>query len=213
MSDASKQTAAVSVANAEQLLARFERERAELVERKAALADKRRSVAFDAHAGDGSASRLLDGLHQQAVELESRIAGLDDAIAEASRRVERARENEAREQDRERAMMLRQALASFTEAGKGCDAALALLISASTDLRNSITIMNRLGCTHPSHTQLDALGAIALRTALTDTAWVRYFERVSPVERKTFAGLVAAWSAQVERKIAALEQTNETEAA
>jgi len=74
----------------------------------------------------------------------------------------------------------------------GADAALELLINASTDPRNSITVMNKLGCTHPSHAQLDALGSIALRTALTDTAWVRYFERVSPVERKTFGGLVAA---------------------
>jgi len=47
-----------TVANAEAMLARFERERADLVERKAALAEKRRAVAFDAHAGDGSASKL-----------------------------------------------------------------------------------------------------------------------------------------------------------
>jgi hypothetical protein len=212
---ANKQTA-VTVANAEQLLARFEKERADLMERKAALADKRRNAAYDAHAGDGSASKLLDGLHREAVELESRIAGLDDAIAEARRRLEQAREAAAREQDRERALLLRQALAAFIEAGKGCDAALDLLISASTDLRNGITVMNKLGCTHPSHAQLDALGSIALRTALTDTAWVRYFERVSPVERKTFAGLTATWAAMVERYIASRlgdDQTNKPEAA
>jgi hypothetical protein len=99
----------------------------------------------------------------------------------------------------------------------GGKAALELLVGASTDLRNGITVMNRLGCTHPSHQQLDALGSIALRTALTDTAWVRYFERVSPVERKTFAGLVAQWSAMVERHIASRlgdeQTTNTTEAA
>src|SRR5262249_24944894 len=216
MSKQQTTTSKQSVANAEQLLQRFERERDDLIERKAALADKRRNVAYDAHAGDGAASKLLDGVHQEAVELESRITSLDDAIAEARRRLEQAREAEARQQDRERALMLRQALASFIEAGKSCGAALELLVSASSGLRHGITGMNRLGCTHPRHAQLHAPGSIALRPALTDTAWVRYFERVSPVERKTFAGLVAAWAAQVERYIASRlgdDQTNKTEAA
>ena len=192
MSKQQTTTSKQSVANAEQLLQRFERERAELVERKAALADKRRNVAYDAHAGDGSASKLLDGVHQEGIELESRLASITDAINEAKRRLEAARADEAKAADREQALLLSQALASFIDAGKGCDAALELLVSASTDLRNSITVMNKLGCTHPSHAQLDALGSIALRTALCDTGWSRYFERVSPAERKTFGGLVAA---------------------
>jgi hypothetical protein len=199
-----------SVANAEAMLERFERERADLIERKAALAEKRRAVAFDAHAGDGSASKLLNGLHQQAVELESRIAGLDDALAEARRRLEQAREAQARQHDREQALLLRAALATFIEAGKGCDAALELFVSASQDMRNALTTMNRLGASHPSHNQLDSLGAIALRTALTDSSWSRYFERVSVVERKSFTSLVAAWAAQVERGIRERLQTNET---
>jgi hypothetical protein len=192
----------VSVANAEQLLERFERERADLIERKTALADKRRNAAYDAHAGDCSASKLLDGLHREAVELESRIAGLDDAVAEARRRLEQAHEAEARTAEREQVLLLRQALATFIEAGKGCDAALELFVSASQDMRNAMTAMNRLGASHPSHAQLDSLGALALRTALTASSWSRYFERVSPVERKSFAALVAAWAAQVERHIA-----------
>jgi hypothetical protein len=52
----STSTGKQAVANAEALLGRFLRERADLIERKAALADKRRTVAYDAHAGDGSAS-------------------------------------------------------------------------------------------------------------------------------------------------------------
>jgi hypothetical protein len=210
MSKPNKQTA-VSVANAEQLLRRFERERADLIERKAAVAEKRRAVAYDAHAGDGSASKLLDGVHREAIELDSRITGLDDAIAEARRRLEQAREHDARQQDRARALQLSEQLAQFIQAGKACDAALELLVSASQDMRNALTEMNKLGCTHPSHAQLDSLGALALRTALTQTAWVRYFERVSPVERKSFVSLVAVWAAQVERNIQQRvgDQTNE----
>src|SRR6516162_8532214 len=79
--------------------------RAELAADKA-QAEKRRAVAFDAHAGDGSASKLLDGLHREAAELESRIIGLDDAVAEARRRLEQAYEYEAREADRAKAVEL-----------------------------------------------------------------------------------------------------------
>jgi hypothetical protein len=77
-----------------------------------------------------------------------------------------------------------------------------VLVSASTEMRDALTQMNRLGCSHPSHAQLDSLGAIALRTALTNTAWSRYFERVGPMERKTFAALVAAWAKMVGQQIA-----------
>jgi hypothetical protein len=190
-----------TVAIAEQMLQRFERDRAELIARKAALATKRSAVAYDAHSGDVGAIKLLDGVAVEAVEIEAKIAGIDDAVAEARRRLEQARDEEARQRDREKVLALRQALARFVDAGKTLDGALEVLVSASTDMRDALTQMNRLGCSHPSHAQLDALGAIALRTALTNTAWSRYFERVGPMERKTFAALVATWSTMVERSI------------
>jgi len=70
------------VADAEQTLAAFEIERTDLLARQGALADKRRLAAFDAHSGDAQASKLLDGLHEEAIQFESRLARLDDAIAE-----------------------------------------------------------------------------------------------------------------------------------
>jgi hypothetical protein len=73
--------------------------------------------------------------------------------------------------------------------------------------------MNRLGLSHPSHAQLDSLGGLALRSALMMTPWSRHFERVGPLERKTFCGLTQAWTPMVERHIAELEQINEHEAA
>jgi hypothetical protein len=168
------------------------------------------------HSGDAQASKLLDGLHEESVRFESRMASISDAINEARRRLEQARQHEAREQDRARALQLREQLARFVAAGKSLDAALETLVLSSEDMRTALSQMNALGCSHPTHEQLSSLGALALRTALTNTGWSRYFERVSPSERKTFAGLVAAWSATVERHIAsrlADEQTNKTEAA
>jgi hypothetical protein len=190
-----------TVAIAEQMLQRFERDRSELVERRAALAEKRRALAFDAHAGDAAAVKQLDNLNREDGELKTKIASVDDAVAEARRRLDQARDAEARATEREKVKALRSALARFVDAGKGCDSALEVLVASSTAMRDALTQINRLGCSHPSHAQLDSLGAIALRTALTATAWTRYFERVGPTERKTFAGLVATWATMVERHI------------
>jgi hypothetical protein len=199
MSETIQQT---SVSDAQAVISNLEAKRDALVERGRQLDQVRASYAFAAHArNDETARRKLDQVHRETAEHGSELASIDAALVTARQRLEAARADEAKQQDREKALLLRQALASFIAAGKGCDAALELLINASTDMRNSLTVMNKLGCTHPSHAQLDALGSIALRTALTDTAWVRYFERVSPVERKTFAGLTAAWAAMVERHV------------
>jgi hypothetical protein len=190
-----------TVAIAEQMLQRFERDRAELIQQRDQHAAKRREISFTAHSGDSQATELLDGLHDESVKFESRLAAVNDAVAEARRRLEQARDHEAKQQDRDKALALKQALARFVAAGKELDAALEVLITSSTDMRDALTQMNRLGCSHPSHAQLDSLGSLALRTALTNTAWVRYFERVAPGERKTFAALVATWSTMVERSI------------
>jgi hypothetical protein len=75
----------LSLAKSEAPLARFERERDELAARKAALADRRRDAAYTAHIGDSAAAKVLDAVHREAVELESKIASLSDAVAEAQK--------------------------------------------------------------------------------------------------------------------------------
>jgi hypothetical protein len=201
----------VTVEQAQATLAGFEKQREALIARHEQDAAARRDVAFAAHAGDPAASELLSSLHEEAVRYESRLTSITDACNEARRRLQQAHEAEAHERDRAQALQLREQLAAFVAAGKTLDGALEVLIIASQDMRKALTQMNRLGCSHPSHLQLDSLGALALRAALTQTGWSRYFEITAPRERKTFTGLVAAWSAQVERHIASRldEQTDE----
>jgi hypothetical protein len=191
-----------SVASAEQMLQRFERERMELIERKAALADKRRNVAYDAHAGDGSASKLLDGVHREAVELEARIAGLDDAIAEAKHRLEAAQQDEARAVDRAKAVELRAALKRFVEHGAGVDAALEVLIESCNGMERALVEMHRCGSTFPSDAQLQSLGGRVLLAGLSKTPFRRNFETVPPLERnRSMARITQQWSDTVERSI------------
>ena len=204
-----------TVANAEAMLARFERERGDLIERRAALAEKRRTVAFDAHAGDGSASKLLDGLHREAAELESRIIGLDDAVAEARRRLEQAHEYEAREADRAKAVELRAALKQFVEHGAGVDAALEVLIESCNGMERALVEIHRCGSAFPSDAQLLSLGSRVLIAALSKTTFRREFPAVPPLERnRTMSAIVQQWSDTVERNIQQrLEQPETIEAA
>jgi hypothetical protein len=211
MSKPNKQTT-VSVTNAEQLFARFERERADLIERKAALAEKRRSVAYDAHAGDGAASRVLDGMHAEAVRYDSRLAGLDDAIAEAKRRLEAARADEAKAADRAKAVELRAALQRFIQHAAGVDSALEVLVASCNGMADALTAMHYAGSQFPSDAQLQSLGGRVLLGALSKTPFRRSFETLPPLERdRSMARIAQQWSDTVERSIAQRlgDQTNE----
>jgi hypothetical protein len=212
MTKTKQQTDVVTAAAA--TLAGFERQRNALLDKQTKLADRRREVAFDAHNGDVGSGRLLDGIGKEAFELQARLDSLTDAIAEAQRRLHQARQRAERAAERANAKALEQTLDRFKQAGAALDKALEVLVWGGNEMRNAITQMNQLGCSHPSYAQLESLGALALRTALTQTGWARYFERVSPVEAKTFAGLVESWSTTVERQIEAkLDERTTTEAA
>jgi hypothetical protein len=212
MSKPTKQTDNAITA-AEATVAGFEKQRLALLDKQAKLVDRRRAVAFDAANGDTASGKLIDGLAREAAELHMRVDAIDDAIAEAQRRLHQARQHAARAEELAKAKALRQTLGKFVAAGKALDGALQVLVIAGNEMRDAISEMNQLGCSHPSHAQLESLGALALRTALTQTYWVRYFERISPVEAKTFAGLVASWSTTVERVIETKLGEQTTEAA
>jgi hypothetical protein len=211
--DTASAPSVVSVAEAEATLAGFQRQKDELLARKAALADRKRNVAYDAAAGDGTASRLLDGMHQEAVELESRIGSIDDALAEAMRRVEAAKRAEARAADRAKAVELRAALKRFGEHAAGVDAALEVLVSSCNGLQESLTEMHRCGSGgFPSDAQLTSLGSRVLLAALGNTPFRRAFEMLPPDQRsRTMSMVVQQWSDAVERSIQQRlgDQTNE----
>jgi chromosome segregation ATPase len=193
---------AATTAFAEGVVSELQQKHADCVKRGDALLDERKSIALSAHTGNTESRKRLDDINVAIATHDSELQSLNAALSEAAARLAAARQVEAREADREQAKQLRQQLAGFTAAAKALDGALEIIVAASNDMREHISEMNRLGQSHPSHSQLDSLGALALRTALTQTGWQRYFERVAPNERKSFAGLAAVWAATVERSIA-----------
>ena len=222
MSSKTNATKQPSVAEAEATLQRFEAERNDVVERKTALADKRREIAFDALSGDKSASKLLDGLHREAVELESRVLSVGDAIAEATRRLEQARQREQKEANKQRALQVRQVLGELVEGLGLCGKALDLFVVGANKTDAALDSLHRLGCAYPSRDQVRVYGVLAIHTAFMHSAlWAREVGRhLAPNERKSFGGLAAQWHDMVERNVAPFlddadaEQTKtETEAA
>jgi hypothetical protein len=195
----------ITVTEAEATLSRFEAERLGVVERKTALADKRRQIAFDALSGDKSASKLLDGLHREAVELESRVVSVNDAIAEAQRRLEQARQREQKEANKQRALQVRQVLAELVEGLGLCGKALDLFVGGANKADAALEALHRLGCAYPSRDQVRVYGALAIHTALMQSAlWAREVGRhLAPNERKTFDELKVQWHDMVERNAVA----------
>ena len=68
------------------------------------------------------------------------------------------------------------------------------------------------GITHPSYEQIDALGYRAVLTMLANTPWAKRFERLGPLDRKSFGALTAGWALMIENAINAKLGERETAA-
>jgi hypothetical protein len=185
-----KQTNAVD--SAEATLLGFQKQRDVLVDKQAVLAERRRVAAFEAHLkGD---TKLLDDLAEEAVRLDHRIAGLDDAIKEAERRVAQAQDRAARETDRAKAQALRGELRHFEECAAKLDVAFATIAEVGHEFHDVASRMHSLGAPVPSGQQVDSLGYRSLLTVIAASPWARHFDHVAPNERRTFSQLVAILS-------------------
>lgn len=181
-------------------------------DRAAELVAARKSSAYAARVLlDVEQSKILDGIIDESSKHALEGNALLDALDEAKRRLEQARQDEAHKADKQAAQALRRVLAEFVAQGEQLDAALATIAETGVEIRETLSRMHGLGSGFPSHQQLDVLGSLCLRTALQKTPWDRHFERLAPNQRRSFGDLVRQWSATVEHQISARlgEQTNE----
>jgi len=191
------------VKTAERTLADLQTKRGVLVAHGVELEELRRPIAYSAHTGDGKARKKLDELNAEAVRFDSELKSLDVAIAEANTRLQAARREADIAADQQQARDLRNALGTFIEHGRALDAAMTALVAECSRLKDTLTKLQRLGAGVPTHDQVDALGHLALLTALGQTLWRRRFEPLAPNQRRTFSLLFDGWAVTVERDIAA----------
>jgi hypothetical protein len=185
----------------EKTLAVLEREREKYLARQAEHADKRKALAYDAHVGDAGASKLLDRLQREAVEIEIQISNIDAARAEGQNRLLVAKAREQQERDAVKAAELRKVLARFTASGREVENALTALVRSSKEMRTALNKLHAGGVANPRHEVVDALGFRALSTRLRETIWGNNFRPLGFDERRDFAGLIASWSAAIEGAI------------
>jgi hypothetical protein len=185
----------------EATLALLEHERDKFLERQAQHADKRKALAYDAHAGDAEASNLLDQLQREAVEIETQIDSINDAIAEGQRRLVLARAREQQAQNAIKAEAQLKVLERFTAAGHELEDALMKLVRSSRELRSALDDLHAGGIHNPRREVVDGLGYRALATQLRLTIWANHFRPLGHDDRRNFNDLIASWSTASEHAI------------
>jgi chromosome segregation ATPase len=206
-----------TVAALESVIARLEKQRADLEQRGKTLADVRASLAYSALAdGNDQARAKLDKLNLEAATHSSEIAAVQAAIKTAGQRLANARDHEAKAADRDQAKELRVVLDQFVQTATHLDQALADVATLGHNLHQIQARMRELGSPVPNAAQLDSLGYRCLLTACASTPWFRHFETLAPSERRSFSALIDIWRATNEKHLAVRlggEQTNKPEAA
>jgi dGTP triphosphohydrolase len=205
------------VEKAEQTLRDLTGRRDAHVESGAKLAAARRDIAYSPHTGDSAASKKLHDLNHKCVTHGVEMQGINEAIAEATSRLEAATRTEAMAAERANAQELVKALAEFRERGRKVSEALATFVAEANALSEALSAIHSLGCEHPSGNQFEVYARLVVMSAFSQIPWRwrREFDQISPAQRRTFEQLTAELSATVERQINAVlgatEPTKPTE--
>jgi hypothetical protein len=143
------------IERAEHVLNSLRQKRDAVVARGVELGDDRTKLAFAAHAtGDAKARKQLDEINREDALRDSELRSLDAAIAEASVRVNRAQQAEARKADQKRAAELRKHVDELAELPAFVDEHLAAALEGLIAFERGVTELNQKGISHPSASQL-----------------------------------------------------------
>ena len=191
-------------------------QREQLIARSSKLASDRQAIAYAAHTGDKGAKERLRKINDETVLHNVELESVDAAIAEATKRLEAARRDEAVAADREQAEQLRARMMRLVELAAIVDDAFADVISASVEMKSLASELHTLGCNSPSHDQLRVISTIVAKSYMMQIPFcAREWEFIAPNQRRTMAVAAAGWQAQIENNIAQRlgEQPQTTEAA
>jgi hypothetical protein len=159
----------------------------------------------------------LDKLNTEAVTHASELRSLEEALATASERLDKAKRIEASKQDREAAKQLRETYSHFLKLAETADAALATFLAASVEMKATVDTIHALGgpSIPPNSSMFVTYFHLATDSVLMFLPWARgEYRHLPPNQRRTFADLVKGWRLAVEKDIAQrLGGTNQKERA
>ena len=109
-------------------------------------------------------------------------------------------------QDREAALLLRDKLCKFVEAGNNADDALWDAAASVKEMIGLLNEMHQLGQAAPTSEQLRINATTAIKSMLQELpqSWVGDLEfmRLAPNQKKRFKDLCAGWQEMIERSLA-----------
>jgi hypothetical protein len=183
----------------ERTLAQLSDKRDRALKRSQEIAAEQAQLGYSVHAENDKASRgKWDKLTAEAATLAGETKGIGDALAEATKRLEAARQAAEAEAAKANAVEVRKLLESFIEAARDADAVLRDFNTSVEEMRRALTAIHARGCGSPTHQQLQVLGKFALLTHIGRTPWAREFEVIPPSARREFEPLVHTWTEMIE---------------
>jgi hypothetical protein len=202
---------------AEHVLNNLRQKRETLVAHGVELGEERTQLAFGAHAlGDTKARKRLDEINRESALHDAELRSLDCAIAEATERVKRAQQAEARKVDRQKAAELRKRVDQLAEVPAFIDEHLAAALSGLLAYDRGIAeLHNKFNVTFPTDVQT-RLGMVAVIATFLQKLPQTYFNEIAggvpylaPAQRKT----ASSYFAQVEPglRTAIKQRTGEAE--
>jgi hypothetical protein len=212
------------IERAEHVLNNLRQKREVLVARGHSLGEERTQLAFAAHASDDAkARRRLDEINREAALHDSELRSIDAAIAEATERVNRAQQAEARKVDRQKAEALRKHVDQLAEVPAFIDEHLEAALSGLLAYDRGVAELHtKFHVAFPAdvQTRLGMVAVIATFLQKLPQTWfneiaggVRY---LSPAQRKTassyFAQVEPSLRTAIKQRLGEVEPEKETAA-
>jgi hypothetical protein len=130
---------------ANEVLAELSRKREKTVAHWEDLTAERSALAFAAHVEDDKAAKKrLDIIAADAFKIDGELATIDAAIRVAKERVEQAKAEEQRAEDREAARALRQAYQGFVKLADIADEHLRSFVAAAGELKRTVDAIHAI---------------------------------------------------------------------
>ena len=160
--------------------------------------ERRAAIAFDAETAGGEAKKEFDRLAKDRVGLLSRLEGLDHALAGARRHVSAADAVIQDEEERARAAMALELLASFVNRGAALDAKFTAVLDEYQALQEEFCELDILGFAPSSPASVAVNMKRAATAALMKGGLAEAF--LAPLDRRSFAQVIEGWTASVQRR-------------
>jgi hypothetical protein len=175
---------------AEKILGELMAKRDAHAKRGAGLIEARGEISYAANTGDQVARKKLDALNHEFALHQSELENFAAAIAEATKRVDAARRDEAEATTRTNAREAREIWAEVVEDLYAADNAMVEANARINAAYSKLRTMHSLGAKFPSAQQFIVNGAMVASTSLMPTPWHREFRHLSPHEKRTWKGLL-----------------------